>query len=242
MAPAAINPNRSLEVFGKQISTNDDKFVLICFCKTLSSEASPSGWEALPSGWEASPSGWEALPSGWEALAVRMGSLARNVPGRGTNFCIGLHGLPRTFLFGWISVRLGKSDQFGWICNPAVVNIRIFNPGFALFIALQMLIFKTIGLQIRPNVKSDRTGATLGVGLGATNSKYNHPDNQRVKCQMSLGNVNGLYFLFTASSLVNHLMVYFSMPSISALYSIMSRNPNQRTTRDKVRSGNVDGS
>jgi hypothetical protein len=54
------------------------------------------------------------------------------------------------------------------------VNIRIFNPSFALFIALQMLIFNTVGLQIRPNgKKSDRTdlpldrmGATLGATLG----------------------------------------------------------------------------
>ena len=62
------------------------------------------------------------------SLAVRMGGLARKIPGRGTN------------LF-----------PFGWICNPAVMIIRICNPDFALFIALQMLILKTVGLQIRPN-------------------------------------------------------------------------------------------
>ena len=33
------------------------------------------------------------------------------------------------------------------ICNPDALNIRIFNP----IIALQMLIFNTAGLQIRPN-------------------------------------------------------------------------------------------
>jgi len=122
-------------------------------------------------------------------LAMPMGGLARIVPGRGTNF---LHRTSRTSTD--FSVRLDFSSageirpQFGWICNPAVVNIRIFNPGFALLIALQMLIFNTVGLQIRPNGKSDRTGTTLGVGLGATlgvgNSKDNQPDNQTVKCRV----------------------------------------------------------
>ena len=98
-----------------------------------------------------------AMPMG--GLAMPMGGLARIVPGRGTNF---LHRTSRTSTD--FSVRLDFSSageirpQFGWICNPAVVNIRIFNPGFALFIALQMLIFNTVGLQIRPNGKSDRTG------------------------------------------------------------------------------------
>ena len=41
------------------------------------------------------------------SLAVLMGGLARKIPGR----------------------------PFGWICNPAVMNIRISNPDFALFIA-----------------------------------------------------------------------------------------------------------
>ena len=40
---------------------------------------------------------------------------------------------------------------FGWIYNPAVLNIRIFNPDLAPFIALQMLIFNAVGLQIRLN-------------------------------------------------------------------------------------------
>ena len=43
------------------------------------------------------------------------------------------------------------SRPFGWICNPAVLNIRIFNPDLAPFIALQMLIFNAVGLQIRLN-------------------------------------------------------------------------------------------
>ena len=55
----------------------------------------------------------------------------------GQFFGIGIHGLPRPFLFGWISFRLGKSD---------------------------------------------RAGATLGVGLGVGNPKENRPDNQQVKC------------------------------------------------------------
>jgi len=41
-------------------------------------------------------------------------------------------------------------------CRSAASNIRIFNPGLALFIALQMLIFGAVGLQIRLN------GAPLG--------------------------------------------------------------------------------
>ena len=61
---------------------------------------------------------------------VLMGSLARNVPGRGTNFW---HRTSRTSTD--FSVRL-------------VLNL----------------------------------GVTLGVGLGATDSKDNYPDNQRVKC------------------------------------------------------------
>jgi len=73
-------------------------------------------------------------------LAMQMGGLARIVPGRGTNF---LHRISRTFCSAGFAIC---SALFGWICNPAVVNIRIFNPGFALFIALQMLIFNAVGL------------------------------------------------------------------------------------------------
>ena len=36
-----------------------------------------------------------------------------------------------------------------------IVNIRVYNPVVALFIALQMLIFKAVGLQIRPNREED---------------------------------------------------------------------------------------
>jgi len=75
------------------------------------------------------------------------------------------------------------------------VNIRIFNPGFAPFIALQMLIFNTVGLQIRPNGfialqmlifntvglqirPNGNLGAGLGVTLGVGNPEENSPDNQ----------------------------------------------------------------
>jgi len=71
---------------------------------------------------------------------VPMGSLARNVPGRGTNF---LHRTSRTSTD--FSVRLDFSIQLDFLqaCK-----------------------------------KSDRVGATLGVGLGVTNSKENRLDNQ----------------------------------------------------------------
>ena len=51
--------------------------------------------------------------------------------------------------------------MFGRICNPTVSNIGIYNPAnyylSRLFIALQMLIFYTGGLQIRQNLLSDGT-------------------------------------------------------------------------------------
>ena len=46
--------------------------------------------------------------------------------------------------------------MFIGICNPDALSIRIFNP----IIALQMLIFNAVGLQIRPNVKI-RPNATI---------------------------------------------------------------------------------
>ena len=80
----------------------------------------------LPSGWEALSSGWEALSSGWEALSSGWEALSS----------------------GW---EASPAIPFGWICNPAVLNIRIFNSDLAPFIALQMLIFNAVGLQIRLN-------------------------------------------------------------------------------------------
>ena len=78
----------------------------------------------------------------------------------GQIFAIGIHGL------------------FGWICNPAVVNIRIFNPCF-----VRLSHYKCL-YSTWSDCKSDRTGATSGATLGATNSKDNRTDNQCVKCRV----------------------------------------------------------
>ena len=44
--------------------------------------------------------------------------------------------------------------MFIGICNPDALKIRIFNPK----IALQMLLFNAVGLQIRPNAKIRQNG------------------------------------------------------------------------------------
>ena len=56
-----------------------------------------------------------------------------------------------------------KSDTTNFllsrICNPAPMNIRIFNPGnvFHAIFASQMLIFDGVGLQIQHNVQQSNT-------------------------------------------------------------------------------------
>ena len=64
--------------------------------------AIPMGSLAIPMGGLAVSMGSLAVSMG--SLAIPMGSLARIVPGRGTIL-----------------------SPFGWICNPAIVNIRISN-------------------------------------------------------------------------------------------------------------------
>jgi len=75
---------------------------------------------------------------------VPMGSLARNVPGRGTNNF--RNSIRVILLVGCRLCKSGKAERVKFVVKNEQVILNL--------------------------------GATLGVGLGVTNSKENSPDNQ----------------------------------------------------------------